>query len=895
MDRRNKKSNNQHGNYTKKTHDKKSRTFRINQTEHTENNVLDTNYKQNSSQSSASYSTTNNGNTQQKDMKNYVFGYKRLEELCDKDPSEIIYVISNTRNGFMDLFKQNKNPDWIFLLMKISAKICCTNFSESKHVLLAELTCNIFFEHLKKYIQNTPTENDNYRCEKLNSFFDDCLVVFQSITTLFPKTAVEKLKEVVLACNVALNGIKVYCDKIKINDTTINDMCELLKNLKDIKLTDEVKLSEKLLTDSIAHYITPSQNFRELTIFPTADDFEDNKPFLRPNILKGVYQNVEHYLDVQFRLLREDFIAPLREGINLYIENKKNKEPKQHKKKISNIRIYHNVKFETKGQFVQDQFGYVINFNKLKLNWETSKRFMYGSLLLFTTNEFRNFFIGIVLERNIKFLEEGKLVVELLNNAKPVYTTSHIMVESEVFFEPYKCSMEVLKLMNDHNFPMEKYIISASNTIDYPIYINTIPNQKYSIDNLGTFGILLNDWPTKELIKLNEMQYNAFKAALTNEFTVIQGPPGTGKTFIGLKIIKTLINNLYKTNNKMRNCSSLTKPILVICYTNHALDQFLTGILRFTNKIVRIGGQSRLEILDEYNLRNVTRIIRPSTTTYVTLKTVNNKMKNYTEKIKFLKTCSENVSYNAGILNLSLLKNGMPKYYHKFFITNWDLVSWLFKDKNYFNVDPIGFLKSTNIEFIDKVFYSKNFLEIEQVVDENGVLIYNSDNPDFQNQHTDIVIYSITLNSIKNECMNRLIEITDLEKKSNLKIQYFNEYEIAKFNFKTMEKIHDYFTDMLSLFNDHINLPTSINLNTLNMKHRWALYFNWVKLTNAMFEPKILEYQQKYIRVFNQYTELKQLENIEILKDMHIIGLTTTGAAKNRIMLEGLESPIGMY
>lgn len=53
-----------------------------------------------------------------KTEKQIHFSFKRLEELCNKDISEIIFVMSNKSNGFMDLFKQNKGPDWIFLLLK---------------------------------------------------------------------------------------------------------------------------------------------------------------------------------------------------------------------------------------------------------------------------------------------------------------------------------------------------------------------------------------------------------------------------------------------------------------------------------------------------------------------------------------------------------------------------------------------------------------------------------------------------------------------------------------------------------------------------------------------------------------------------------------------------------
>lgn len=46
-------------------------------------------------------------------------------------------------------------------------------------------------------------------------------------------------------------------------------------------------------------------------------------------------------------------------------------------------------------------------------------------------------------------------------------------------------------------------------------------------------------------------------------------------------------------------------PILCVCYTNHALDQFLVELLDAgIESIVRVGGNSRCERLEEYNLRN---------------------------------------------------------------------------------------------------------------------------------------------------------------------------------------------------------------------------------------------------------------------------------------------------
>lgn len=49
-----------------------------------------------------------------------------------------------------------------------------------------------------------------------------------------------------------------------------------------------------------------------------------------------------------------------------------------------------------------------------------------------------------------------------------------------------------------------------------------------------------------------------------------------------------------------------TGPMLVVCYTNHALDQFLEGILDFhPNGIIRVGGRSQSERIKELSLSTV--------------------------------------------------------------------------------------------------------------------------------------------------------------------------------------------------------------------------------------------------------------------------------------------------
>ena len=75
------------------------------------------------------------------------------------------------------------------------------------------------------------------------------------------------------------------------------------------------------------------------------------------------------------------------------------------------------------------------------------------------------------------------------------------------------------------------------------------------------------------------------------------GPPGCGKTFIGVKIVQLLLSLIPK----------LKKPILLLTYKNHALDEFLKDMLKFCHKddLVRVGGRSKEPELEECNLQSI--------------------------------------------------------------------------------------------------------------------------------------------------------------------------------------------------------------------------------------------------------------------------------------------------
>lgn len=149
----------------------------------------------------------------------------------------------------------------------------------------------------------------------------------------------------------------------------------------------------------------PPDNFRELSIIPTREDINiSQRPFLRRNKTDGRYNDPEHYLDVQFRLLREDFVRPLREGIQKLLERMGSTKLGA----FQDIRVYKDVHIlyplcTSKGLVYRMKFD---NKSLKRVRWENSKRLIFGSLLCLSKDNFETFIFATVEERDLKELKE---------------------------------------------------------------------------------------------------------------------------------------------------------------------------------------------------------------------------------------------------------------------------------------------------------------------------------------------------------------------------------------------------------------------------------------------------------------------------------------------------------
>lgn len=224
--------------------------------------------------------------------------------------------------------------------------------------------------------------------------------------------------------------------------------------------------------------------------------------FLRRNITNGAYNSVDHYLDVQFRLLREDFLQPLRDGVHELREiirearllskdqNQQLLLNKQVKFKISRIQslsVYFDCLLE--GPFVTDQgiiYQVRLSSEKAKaINWDASKKLLYGSLVCLSDEYFeKTCLVATICERDPRMLKQGIVMIKLDENKnkkqiQPVIVAERkfIMLETSAFFESYKHVLNALisfKHDGEENFPFRENLVYCQNrSMPIPEYLTT--------------------------------------------------------------------------------------------------------------------------------------------------------------------------------------------------------------------------------------------------------------------------------------------------------------------------------------------------------------------------------------------------------------------------------------
>ncbi|NXU02820.1 ZNFX1 protein, partial [Buphagus erythrorhynchus] len=846
--------------------------------------------------------------------------YKFLESLLEKDSSAVVIVLASG-SGLKELLSRTiMNHNLVQLICQVLQKACNSQMDRQgvQHILGVVKESNFLKICLPQYVSDMVTQVVPAVRHAYPEHISNIVLLLQHLISTFPASSVQKVSILLTVLTASINALRGFgVDITEETEKNLNKVQMLMQHLQE-------KRREGTLRADKCAFMQPQdgqeESYRTMNIYPTYDEIHGKeKPFLRPNFVFGKYESTSIYLDTHFRLLREDFVRPLREGIMEILQDLQDRNLR--KKKFDDVRIYFDARIIAP-RCTSTGISYKVEFDTKPLRfvqWQNSKRLLYGSLVCMSQDHFETFLFATVSNRNAEELVNG--IVELCFDAEsqPLLaevqpSDSFLMVETTAYFEAYRHVLEGLQKMREEDIPFQKYIVECEAQVKEPAYLtadttyNLAPLVKTSHkeecpDSLKSVCILDPDqWVSMEALKLDESQMQALNLALTKELAIIQGPPGTGKTYVGLKIVQALLTNDHVWQSTWRS------PILIVCYTNHALDQFLEGILSFQNDgIVRIGGRSSSVALHRFTLKELKKInYRFDLEEYF--------FRDYEEIMSEMKEIEEELLEGAhrlecttyGVLNERYLKPHMAPQHWNSLITGLEddelfyigsrhslILEWLGLGVSAFTQNAAENIWAENPggqqegeedgedeaeEELLKIPEMADLIEAERVIEDEKPA-----NPWRKKEEDDLAVQ---------ELASAMLAIKlDQEEGTAQPQQETMPWEVTpgqrrKMKQKMKAELHK------------LNTMTELEANAiqnvwqLDLSSRWRLYRFWLKTYQGFIREDILQLEGQYQEAAERLKRLKLQQDLYILNKARIVGMTTTGAAKYRQILQFIEPRI---
>lgn len=395
-----------------------------------------------------------------------------------------------------------------------------------------------------------------------------------------------------------------------------------------------------------------------IKIVPTEDEIRCDRPdYLpstnldQPHFLHGV----ERLHDTHFRLLRHDIFGEVKTALNGLIDacEKDSSLAENPKLFLGDLQAYSYsgarvsyLSFDKK-RGLEAQLSFLQPYQTLKKKtaerrkwWEDTKRLEEGSLLCLVTFEGAKssllFFTvshkitnakdpyGLASEESgdyatitAKLISYGDMVplkqLLVLSLAQKKSQTNLIIEFPGVLLATFMPILENIQQMQKASrLPFHEWIAPSSTgdgaeartqfDVPPPIYAHS-PEFTFDLKPVlddANDAFFLNPASAGDPNILDELdrrtslakgQCEALVTALTRELALIQGPPGTGKSHLGVQVMRVLIHNRERAD---------LGPILVVCYTNHALDQFLEHLVKIgLTRLFVLGARAHLKFWKE--------------------------------------------------------------------------------------------------------------------------------------------------------------------------------------------------------------------------------------------------------------------------------------------------------
>ena len=959
--------------------------------EEEENNYKDKNEYNNNNPFYHKYNQNNNKYFYHKDNqykkndnknKKSFLSFQKLKEMSEKDTNDIIKEYFLSHND--DIYEQIKNTKFrqetCYLMMKIIKKISEMD-SEAALIII-----NKIFEYTNFFINTGDDDNifyfinieniDNFQSLNYNyfdflniviEFLDKCLCIIPKSKNIFNFTDYkENIVNKIIPYLTEDQKEKINLIKEKITEYESKKKIINEENLKKkfAKLKEEQNKESKKELEI---------NYQDVDAIINIKDFKkDIRYKICANKIEGKYKSYEEYINTMFCLEYEDCYRNLRRAIYELVKEAKPLNNLEKKERWTFERKKHDIFCYFDGKIIKTEMnkdGILLTIDFIPLvgkKIKFTKRMLNGSLVIITNNNYEDYLLVVVsynpyVEKNLLEKSEDKKRKEKLDMfnipKEPIYRikfelinitleslkflmknrTNLQLFESKAYFQSYIYILKRLKYIHMKEFPFKNEIIDSE-------FGNLkVDKESYKYKDGFIFPKKKDEYP-KCLKKenLDTSQLESIKYCLMNKISLIQGPPGTGKSYVGSIITNILKENLTNEDSK----------ILIVCFTNHALDQFLESILKNNeNCIARIGGKCKNEVIKKYILN--------SNEKYKSKKYVNCEIKlneighemadiidllNKNKKVNFekIKKDKDLKKIYKKIFNdfFKLLNIKKEDYINKFPLSEQIIKKYKGCDLNQIKEDKIGYLifqfwintgqKENNIaNLISNIFEDmniENYNEIEGA--SSNFKDYSIDDNDLINK-----LKTLNLNGNKNSNIN------DFPNNNNVDNNYaeekeeeeeededddennsYGEPDINDNEEKISRNDYDYLKndelfDEIDLFkNISINFDGDISQiqNELELNNEQINYLLDEKNKINFFEightivDNIISYINKrdldeeinedtkkilikYKDILEKKKQISMFVDLETLKEKKIIAMTTTGCAKYSTILDHLK------
>lgn len=341
-------------------------------------------------------------------------------------------------------------------------------------------------------------------------------------------------------------------------------------------------------------------DFRKILIYPTTDEIIcKDTPFYRR--AKDVFEadmseRPALHLDNIYRLLREDILSELRSDL----QNAQTREKGKSRCSLQ-LRKLDLVGIHTGDEKFRKRCGLAISCGmgldklekvepSMRKRWLNENKNYLRHRALGALYQGREIFGFAFVERDLDCLLLSPSVVTLqftdeaalkkaLMAFKMAKDVMFALVDTPMFaYEP------VLRRLKDMTeLPLQDRLLDPRGSADDFTPAAKIQAVAARLGQEEQVTVLqIGDISNRRKFELDHSQQLSLKSAITSSVSITQGPPGTGKSFIG-----ALATHFILKYTKAK--------ILVITYTNHALDQFLEDLMDLgidTDGMVRLGSKS---------------------------------------------------------------------------------------------------------------------------------------------------------------------------------------------------------------------------------------------------------------------------------------------------------------